>query len=108
MKTKIILLFFLAPFFCNAQALWRPLGDDDFNSASRGSAALAGRNSIIVKNDHVFLFNLEMPDYGNSNWHFSISKYTGSQWEHIGFPFLFAGNATIDCAVDNNETPYVL
>lgn len=109
MKAKILLLFLLIQSASYTQETWRPIGDDDFNRASCGTVRLAGRNPIVIKNEHVFLFNMENPDYQSTNSHFSIGKYNGSQWEHIGLPFLFSNNTpTIDCAVDNNEIPYVL
>ncbi|MES2747336.1 MAG: T9SS type A sorting domain-containing protein [Bacteroidota bacterium] len=108
MKTKILILFLLTQSVCFAQEIWHPLGEDDFNRATCGSVTLAGRKPIIVKNDHVFLFNIQTPDYLSTNSRFSISKYAGNQWEHIDFPFLFSSTPVIDGAVDNNEIPYVL
>ena len=108
MKRNVLWLFLLIQAFCFAQETWRPLGDDDFNRATRGEVTLAGRYPIVIRNEHVFLFNIENPDYQSTNYHFSIGKYTGTQWEHIGFPFLFSSTPTMDCAVGNDEIPYVI
>ncbi|TDP61103.1 T9SS type A sorting domain-containing protein [Flavobacterium dankookense] len=108
MKSKIIILFLLVQSICLGQETWRPLGDDDFNRATCGTATLVGRNPIIIKNDHVFLSNIESADYLSTNYRFSIGKFNGSQWEHLDFPFLFSSIPQIDVAVDNNEVPYVI
>ena len=107
MKKVIILLVFIQSIGF-AQEIWRPLGYDDFDKASYGDATLAGRYPIVVKNDHVFLFKIELPYYQNTNHLFSVSKYSDGEWQHMDFPFLFPNIPTIDCSVDSNEIPYVL
>lgn len=104
MKTKLLLLFLLLQSVCFAQPSWKPLGYDDFNRAGCGVVGVVGRNKMVAKNGHVFLFTLES---GNGT-HFSIGKYDGTKWNHIGFPFLFQTAPVIDCAIDGNELPYVL
>jgi hypothetical protein len=108
MKTKVLFFFLLIQSVGFAQEMWRSLGDDDFNRASCGATIMVGRNPVIVRNSHVFFFNIETPDYGSTNSHFSISKYNGNYWEHINFPYLFSSTPTIECAVGSNEVPYVL
>jgi Secretion system C-terminal sorting domain len=107
MKKVVILLVFIQSIGF-AQEIWRPLGNDDFNSASCGDVTLAGRNPIVVKNDHAFLFNIQTPEYQSTNYRFSASKYSEGQWQHLDFPFFFPSTPIIDCAVDSNEIPYVL
>lgn len=114
MKAKILLLLLLFQSVGFAQEMWRPLGYDDFNGASYGAVRIngstllyAGRNPLIVKNDHVFLFNIETADYSSTKSQFSVSKYSAGQWEHFDFPFLFPSTPITDGAVDSNEIPYV-
>lgn len=108
MKAKILYLFIFIESFCFAQTSWQPIGSDDFNTAACGDVNFVGRNPVVVKNDHVFFFNKQNPDYGNVNSRFSFSKFINNQWEHVELPFLFTSTPEIDCAVSNNEVPYVI
>lgn len=107
MKAKLSLLLLLSIHYCIAQQIWRPMNTDDFNKPAYGRVSTTGRNPLIVKNDHVFFFNLESSD-NNSNGvtRLAIARYAENKWEHINFPLLFTTTTPIDCAVSNNETIY--
>lgn len=107
MKTKFLFFFFFIGSFCFAQSSWLPLGSDDFNTAACGDARTVGRNPIIVKNDHVFFFNVQNAGISNENTRFSFSKFINNKWEHVDFPYTFSVTPLIDCVVNNNEIPFV-
>jgi len=107
MKTKIFLTLLLVPYLVFAQQTWRPLGDDDFNRASLGSASELGRHPLIIKNGNVFFLKKENADYYETHSFVSMSKFANGLWSHYLMPHTFGGTPIADGAVDDNEVPYV-
>lgn len=111
MKKSLLFLILFQQMVYGQQA-WRPVVDhiDDFDRCSLGEAVQAGRNQIIVRNGHVFMFNVERATYPYAASHFAMAKYSDGHWQSIDSPFWYDDNALgswLDCTVDYNETPYL-